>query len=77
VGGELHLTIIGILDGKYTTNTTTAHRFPDYDETVIRIKRYLAKYEAISNLRRQLKCLDEFVNASMPAIHVEKQDPPV
>jgi hypothetical protein len=77
VGGELHLTFIGILDGKYTTNTITAHRFPDYDETVIRIKRYLAREEAISNVRHQLECLDEFVNASMPAIHVEVQDQPV
>jgi hypothetical protein len=41
VGGELHQTIIGIVNGNYMTSTITAYKFPDYNENVERIKAYL------------------------------------
>jgi hypothetical protein len=77
VGGELNFTVISCPGGEYTATTSVVHKFPDYDETVLQIKRSLARENAISNLSHQLKCLDEFVNAPVPAIHAEEQDPPV
>ncbi|WP_276359901.1 hypothetical protein [Daejeonella sp. H1SJ63] len=69
VGGEIHFTTIGYIDGEFFFNSSTPYTFPDYDKNVALIVEYRKAIEKISEEMKEAEMKEN--RATMKALRLE------